>query len=135
MRRARPSLVLAMCLGPCIAAAELPQGSAGAALFGRYCAACHGSDGTGGGATSRILTEQPPDLTGISAGNGGVFPVARIVRRIDGRDPRLAHGGGMPIYGAFFDGAATVTVETADGPLAVNLPVLEIVTFLQQIQR
>ena len=33
-----------------------------------------------------------------AAGNGGVFPTARVVRSVDGRDLMLSHGGPMPLF-------------------------------------
>ncbi len=75
----------------------------GGLLFESFCSSCHGEDGKGQGQLAAFLAIHPPDLTQLAAGNGGVFPVSRVVRQIDGRDPELAHGGVMPLFGEYFD--------------------------------
>ena len=57
----------------------------GSELYQHYCATCHGIDATGHGPMAGILVIQPTDLTQLSAADG-VFPTARVVARIDGRD-------------------------------------------------
>jgi mono/diheme cytochrome c family protein len=47
--------------------------SDGAAMYGNYCAACHGLRATGDGPAAKALTKAPADLTRISARNGGEF--------------------------------------------------------------
>ena len=88
--------------------------TAGQALYGRFCATCHGPDGRGNGPTAAVISASPADLTQLASGNGGVFPTERVAARIDGRDTVIAHGSPMPIYGAFFDGAARVQIDTED---------------------
>lgn len=109
--------------------------AAGAALFDRYCATCHGASGQGNGPTAAVISIAPADLTTLAAGNGGAFPLARVIRRIDGRDVVIAHGSPMPTYGAFFEGSRRVPVPTTEGEMAVALPVLDIVIYLQGVQR
>ena len=46
----------------------------GLALFQQDCAICHADDATGG---------DGPDLTRLSARNGGVFPTTRVLAQID----------------------------------------------------
>jgi hypothetical protein len=52
-----------------------------------------------------FLTKNPPDLTLLARGNGGVFPMDRLYRAIDGRDlPEGSQAGPhgsreMPIWG------------------------------------
>jgi mono/diheme cytochrome c family protein len=73
--------------------------------FDANCAACHGMDGKGRGPVAGFLTKNPPDLTLLSRGNGGVFPMDRLYRAIDGRDlPEGSQPGPhgnreMPIWG------------------------------------
>ena len=72
-------------------------------LFLRYCAACHGEDGKGGGAVAPTLLKPPPDLTRLSRDNGGDFPIGRVIRAIDGRNVFRAHGrADMPVWGEVF---------------------------------
>src|SRR6056297_53454 len=79
----------------------------GARLYQQHCATCHGAEATGDGPMAAALILQPPDLTALAAGNDGVFPTARVARRIDGRDPLVSHGSPMPVYGPFFEGDDT----------------------------
>lgn len=73
--------------------------------FNANCATCHGSDAKGRGPVAGFLVKNPPDLTQLSRQNGGVFPMDRLYRIIDGRDlPEAAspgvHGSReMPIWG------------------------------------
>jgi len=90
-------------------AATARTGRAGAvedadrALFVKYCAACHGADGKGGGAAAPALAKPPPDLTRLARDAGGEFPSARVIRAIDGRTTIRAHGSGdMPVWGEVF---------------------------------
>lgn len=64
------------------------------------CALCHGADGKGGGALAPHLNTAVPDLTGLAAANGGVFPVSRIYSIIDGTQASGVHGSReMPAWG------------------------------------
>lgn len=73
------------------------------ALFIKYCAACHGVDGKGGGVAAPALAKSPPDLTRLARNAGGEFPLGRVLRTIDGRDTLRAHGSAdMPVWGEVF---------------------------------
>lgn len=108
--------------------------AAGKAIFSRFCATCHGDSARGDGPTAAILAEAPPDLSALASSNQGIFPEARIIRRIDGRETVLAHGSPMPVYGAFFEGSSEVQIETDAGLMTVSQPVLAIVRFLRELQ-
>ena len=115
------------------AAAE-PDPVAGEAVFRAFCAACHGSEARGDGPTAKVLTIAPPDLTRLAAMNDGVFPVFRVVRQIDGRDPMLAHGGEMPLFGRLFefpDGA--IAAETGQ-PIITAQPIADVAAWLATVQ-
>ncbi len=117
-------------------ASRAQDAQAGAAIYARHCATCHGSDAQGGGPMAAILTLQPPDLTGLTERNAGVFPMTRAVSRIDGRDPRVAHGSPMPVYGDFFEGVQSVPLKAETGqPILVSEGVADLVAFLQVVQR
>lgn len=108
---------------------------AGQETYERYCAACHGIEGTGHGPMRAVLTLHPTDLTALKAGNGGTFPTARVVRRIDGRDPLVSHGSPMPIYGGFFEGR-DMAMKTDEGqPILTSQPVVDLVAYLQSLQQ
>jgi mono/diheme cytochrome c family protein len=107
----------------------------GAMLFQWYCASCHGAAGDGAGPMAPVLLVQPSDLTRLSATADGVFPLLRVVRRIDGADPLVSHGSAMPVYGPLFQGNE-VALRTASGqPVLMGRAVADLVLYLQEIQR
>lgn len=117
------------------AAAQEPDPAAGAALFAAYCAQCHGADATGNGPMAEILAVPTPDLTGLSARNGGVFPLEAVARQIDGRARVLAHGGDMPIFGPFLSSDAHAVFKLPSGqPMMTGVPVAELVVRLESVQ-
>ena len=108
--------------------------ASGADLYLRYCAACHGMAAKGEGEMAAILTVEPSDLTRLGAGNGGVFPVARVAAQIDGRDPLLAHGGVMPLFGDFFEGQDTALRSETGQPMITSQRIADLLAFLEAIQ-
>ena len=66
---------------------------------------CRDEDGPLG----EVLTIQPADLTGLAAENGGLFPLIRVLRRIDGTVDIKALGGSMPVFGLLLEGPKGVT--------------------------
>jgi mono/diheme cytochrome c family protein len=106
----------------------------GARLFISYCAACHGMEGRGDGEMAAILTILPSDLTQLRLGNGGIFPVVATVRQIDGRDPLLAHGGVMPLFGDFFSGEDVAIASEAGQPILTSRALADVVAYLETIQ-
>lgn len=129
------SLALATAVS-CLASPLIAQDAdAGAALYTRYCATCHGVTAQGDGPMSPSLVIQPPDLTGLSARNNGVFPVVRVVMRIDGREPLVSHGSPMPVYGPYFEGVANTAMKLPSGqPMLVAEPIADLVGYLQSVQ-
>lgn len=116
-----------------VAAQDVAEGRA---LYARHCATCHGLAAEGGGPMAPALVLQPPDLTTLQARHDGTFPVLRVVRRIDGREPLVSHGSPMPVYGDFFEGVGAVAVKTAAGqPVMTSQPVADLVVFLQTLQK
>ena len=126
-------LSLAVALSASAASAD-GDAATGEALYDRYCAACHGAEATGHGPMRAVLTVQPSDLTALSAGNDGVFPMERVVKRIDGRDPLVAHGSQMPVYGDFFDGDGASLRTESGQPVITSTPVADLVAYLQNLQ-
>ena len=105
----------------------------GAELYQHYCATCHGIDATGHGPMAGILVIQPVGLTKL-AGEDGVFPTARVVARIDGRDPLVSHGSPMPVYGPYFDGQDT-SMKTPEGqPILTSQPIVDLIAYLETLQ-
>lgn len=108
----------------------------GRAHFYTHCATCHGLEGRGDGPMAGVLTIPPTNLTELSAQNGGTFPLIRVVKRIDGRDPLVAHGSPMPVFGGFFEGSFDVAMKAPSGqPILASPPVVDLVAYLLEIQR
>jgi mono/diheme cytochrome c family protein len=71
--------------------------------FRRYCAQCHGLDGTGNGPVASALKKKPANLTTLAKKNAGVFPEEQVREYIDGRKTVASHGAReMPIWGNEF---------------------------------
>ena len=116
-----------------VATAQEPDIEAGSALFQQHCAACHGARATGDGPMTGILSIAPPDLTALT--ENGVFPLADVVRRIDGLDMLLAHGGPMPLFGEILEGRDAVIEDADRVPVFTSNAVLEIARYLSSLQR
>jgi hypothetical protein len=82
-----------------------------------------------------VLVVPPTDLTRLNAGNDGEFPLVRVIKRIDGRDPLVSHGSQMPIYGDYFEGQDTAMQTSSGQPIMTSQPVKELVTYLKTLQR
>lgn len=111
--------------------------------FSSNCASCHGADAKGRGPVAGFLTRNPPDLTQISRSNGGVFPMERLYRVIDGTElPEGSlpgpHGSReMPIWGRDYrvrDAEYYVDVPyNADG--LVRGRILALLEYLHRLQQ
>jgi len=127
----RSALLLAVAALPAWAEPDL---AAGRQVYFTHCAGCHGAEARGDGALADLLIRPPADLTRLSRDNGGTFPVFRVVRQIDGRDPMLSHGGEMPTFGrlyAFPDGA--IATETGQ-PIITAQPIADVAGWLATVQ-
>ena len=72
----------------------------GQALYGRFCASCHGMTGRGDGPVASSFKVEVPDLTLIARRAQGSYPRDRIEKIIDGRFVVGAHGSRtMPVWG------------------------------------
>ena len=76
----------------------------GEVLYLRYCASCHGEEGTGNGPVASTLRQSPADLTTLARRTGGRFDDAHVMAVIDGRRAVVAHGPReMPVWGVIFE--------------------------------
>ncbi len=125
------SMMAALCLPTGMMAQDTRLGQK---TYERYCAACHGADASGDGPMRPVLTVAPRDLRGLAKDNGGAFPLARVVRQIDGRDPMLAHGDPMPVYGDFFEGRDVVLKIEEGAQIRTSKAVVDLVAYLQRLQ-
>ncbi len=106
----------------------------GEALFGQYCATCHGADAAGAGPLAEMITDQVPDLMMLATNNDGEFPLLRVIHVIDGRTGLRSHGGPMPVYGALFSEDAA-GLGTYGEVLAVRGRILSIAQYLESVQK
>lgn len=107
----------------------------GRALYRTHCATCHGLDADGQGPMAGVLTIKPVSLATLTKDNDGEFPLERVIKRIDGRDPLVSHGSPMPVYGDFFEGPPDVAAKTDTGqPILTSPPVLDLVMYLRTLQ-
>ncbi len=127
------AVALAMILAAGAASAQ--DAESGAVLFQDHCATCHGTAAEGNGPMTAVLSIAPPDLTVLAEANGGTFPLERVVRRVDGREEVLAHGGPMPVFGMILGGESGM-VDAFDGtPVFTTRAVVDIAAWLQTVQK
>ena len=98
------------------------------------CASCHGPSGMGDGPAARDLAVAPPDLTTITARNGGVFPTNQVMSTIDGLDRGAHFSAAMPEFGAG-DLGETVIVESEGLGTPVPVKLLVLTEYLESIQQ
>jgi mono/diheme cytochrome c family protein len=106
----------------------------GARLFEDSCAVCHGLSLRGNGPMAELLLVPPPDLTRIAERYGGSFPRVGMAWKIDGRDPIVGHGGDMPLFGFRFGAMSEVLSSTGGQTVLTSPEVVDLVTFLEQMQ-
>lgn len=128
-----PALALALVL-PAVATAQ--DAASGKELYMQHCAFCHGLEAKGGGPLAGGLVVQPKDLTALKRENNGVFPLERVVMRVDGREALVSHGSPMPIYGPYFEGDRSVAMRADNGqPMLMSAPVADITAYMIEIQQ
>lgn len=93
---------------------DAAQITTGRGDFKTFCAGCHGSDAKGGGPVADVLNVEPPDLTGITARNGGTYPRGKVMATIYGYTKADKNGANMPEFGPLIDGK-TVFYDAGDG--------------------
>ena len=124
-------LAALLALGAC---APEPAPPPGAMAYMDYCAICHGRGAQGDGAIAADLPVPPPDLTRISARNGGVFPLEQVAATVFGY-PGKHESDLMPEFAPLLDGPP-VTVRSAGGGEARMPQALgDLVLYLETLQR
>ena len=119
---------LFLAAGTLVAADEI-----GRSEYMTSCATCHGEDAKGAGPLAQLMTVPIPDLTTLSAGNDGTFPMLDVIMVIDGRTGVRGHGYPMPVWGSRFKAQADDVGEYA-GEIEARGRVLSIAQFLASIQ-
>ncbi|WP_068115329.1 c-type cytochrome [Tropicimonas marinistellae] len=113
--------------------------SVGEREYMNSCAACHGPGGTGDGPMVGYLTGSIPDLTQLSAANGGVFPVTKVYATIDGTMAAGPHGTSeMPVWGNRYqlmgEKAANPDFAADEAEVFVKFRILALTEFLAGLQ-
>ena len=108
-----------------------PVAKEGARLYEYYCESCHGEKGSGNGPNAKALTAKPADRTALAKGNDGKFPLERVTRNIDGRDPSPGHGEEMPIWGLSFQDPGSDANQEED----VQRRISALAAYLKTLQR
>ena len=88
----------------------------------------------GDGPTARALGVAAPDLTTISARNGGTFPRDQVMSIIDGLNREPHFSTAMPEFGAG-DLGETIIVENDGLGTPVPQKLLVLTEYLESIQR
>lgn len=103
----------------------------GQKYFMRYCASCHGTNGTGDGPVAKSLSKPPANLRLLSDRFGSPLPAAKLAELIDGRDAVRAHGTAeMPVWGERLYSSG----EGERGELGISEVIGKIVAYLDTIQ-
>jgi hypothetical protein len=120
-------------LAACAPEERLPSG---AELYNDYCVACHGTAARGDGAQAARVRAPVADLTTLAARNGGEFPLARVMSKVDGyARGTQPYSGAMPELGHLLDGPL-VRVDTGDGYLTPTpAKLLMIAEYLETLQQ
>ena len=109
--------------------AKATSAASGKQMYTSYCAACHGSDGKGGGPAASALKVPPPDLTALSKNNNGKFPTYHVASVLHGESTTTAHGSkDMPVWGPVF-------LSMSQGhPAEVQQRVANLTTYIESLQ-
>lgn len=105
----------------------------GKQLYLQNCAACHGADLKGAGPQSLGLGAPPPNLRGLSAANGGVFPRVFVLDKIYGPLRHKSLNTAMPEFG---EGDLGPLVQVEEDGLSTPIPadLLALATYLETQQ-
>ena len=107
----------------------------GQRLFIDHCAVCHGMGAEGDGPMASVLSVRPANLTALNIENEGVFPLDRVIRRIDGTTEVLAHGGPMPLFGLILEGPSDVILAPDGSEVIAPEAIVDIAAWLQTVQK
>lgn len=130
-----PVLLVLLVLLACAAvpAGADPTTAAGAELYQRFCASCHGAEGHGDGPAATTLDPPPADLTTIARRRAGRFPDEEIHAIVDGRAVLPAHGTrAMPVWGYELEARAP---PPAPGRASAQAMTQRLVDYLRGLQR
>jgi mono/diheme cytochrome c family protein len=132
---------LLLCFVPLQKAQEKEEGSkikkkkvsytspiSGEEMYMRYCAACHGRDGKGGGPVAVELKVPPTDLTVLAKQSGGKYPAERVLAVLRHGVSVPAHGTtDMPVWGP-------VLQSISDPERVVHLRIYNLNRYIESLQ-
>ena len=130
-----PRIPLAFAALAVLAACNTEAPVDGRMSFMADCAACHGPDARGGGEFAAALPVAPPDLTGLSARNGGVFPRDAVMSTIDGYARGDHFSAAMPEFGAGDMGPLVIVEDGEGNGIPVPARLLALADYLETLQR
>ncbi|KPQ21512.1 MAG: Cytochrome C oxidase, cbb3-type, subunit III [Rhodobacteraceae bacterium HLUCCA24] len=129
-----PKTLIAAALSASLCAAPaFAQDDPGAAEYMNACASCHGPEGKGDGPVAELMTVAMPDLTQLSAGNDGVFPMFDVIQVIDGRTGIRGHGYPMPVWGGRFKAQQTEAGDYS-AEIVTRGRILSLALYLEEMQ-
>jgi hypothetical protein len=100
-------------------------------LYEIYCLDCHGETGKGNGSVARERQIRPTDLTRLSPGDRGEFPLLELYEVIDGRTEVEEHvRRDMPVWGLAFQEFDTDINQQNE----VRGRILQLIHYLRSIQ-
>jgi mono/diheme cytochrome c family protein len=110
-------------------AAKRPDLVSGEKTFVKYCASCHGTDGTGNGPVAGNLKPPPTNLTTLSKKNEGKYPPGFVAAVLKFGRNVAAHGSqDMPVWGSLFK-----TIDPVHDPTAQK-HVDDVVAYIESLQ-
>jgi mono/diheme cytochrome c family protein len=119
----RPAAVVGCLLVLAGCAPRRERHPAGGELYLRYCASCHGMNGTGDGPVAKWLQPRPADLT------QSTLDLPALVDRIDGRRMVPGHGSSeMPVWAEVFN------EELLDEPRAREITRLRVQALAEHVR-
>jgi len=132
----RAAILLAVAIPVGLIACARPPEVQGRALYQEFCVSCHGESGRGDGPAAPGLDRKVPDLTLISARNGGTYPLADVLSTIDGYSRAREDNLTMPEFGVMMEDGPLVMVDTGDGiPTPTPERLLALAEYLRTLQR
>jgi len=106
----------------------------GHALYQSYCAGCHGAQGEGTGKLADGLPVAPPDLTLLTARNGGRFPREDVMAQIYGY-PSEFHARIMPEFGPLLEGDNVTWTNASGEEISTPRALLQLSAYLESLQK
>ncbi|BBU55268.1 hypothetical protein KU6B_15330 [Mameliella alba] len=105
----------------------------GARIYAANCAGCHGARGLGDGALGADLPVTPPDLTGLTLANGGIFPAEQVMETIHGY-PGKFHRGSMPEFASELGGPVVEWRAPSGEVIMTPRGLLDVVAHVEGLQ-